>query len=88
MIWRRQSSFEVGPETDDDLLEDLFRTLDRIGAKLVEEKQVLVGSQEVAIFHFVEGRERLAVVVETFEGIKVRGDRALVERLKDGMQNE
>lgn len=72
----------IGDETDDELREKLLAVLGEMGAVEKSSERGVGGSQEIetAVFD-VKGKE-LVVEAETYEGLSLRGDSALVDEVK------
>lgn len=74
-----EAAVVVGDEFDDELRDALLDVLREMGATEKSSERGVGGSQEIetAVFD-LQGR-RLVVEAETYEGLSIRGDEALVK---------
>jgi hypothetical protein len=71
----------LGPETDDELFERLRTTILDLGGSIADSEWVLGGSQEVTTYKIVLPAGTLEAVAETYMGLSLVGDEALVSSL-------
>lgn len=71
-------TINIGPETDDDLFERVRTTIVDLGGSIADSEWVLGGSQEVTTYKIVLPAGTLEAVVESYIGLSLVGDEALV----------
>lgn len=74
-------TINLGPETDDDLFGRLRTTIIDLGGSITDSELVLGGSQEVTRYKIVLPAGTLEAVAETYMGLSLVGDEALVSQL-------
>lgn len=74
-------TINLGSETDDELFERLRKALIDLGGSISDSECVLGGSQEVTTYKIVLPAGTLEAVAETYTGLSLVGDEALVSLL-------
>lgn len=74
-------TIKLGSETDDDLFERLCTTIKHLGGSIAQSDWMLGGSQEVITYKIVLSTGILEAVTETYMGLSLVGDEALVAHL-------
>jgi hypothetical protein len=72
----------IGDETDDDLRGKLLAVLKDLGAVQKSSERGVGGSQEIETTVFEVKGKKLVVEAETYEGLSLTGDKALVEDIQ------
>ena len=72
----------IGDETDDELRDKLLAVLEELGAVQKSSDRGVGGSQEIETAVFDVKGKKLIVEAETYEGLSLRGDKALVEDIQ------
>jgi hypothetical protein len=63
-------------------LERAASELVKIGYRLVDEDWLVGGSQEISIFWFARGRDKLILQAETYEGLKIFGAKKFLQEVQ------
>lgn len=81
--FKKETKFHVCSETDETGLLRLGRVLDAMGAVLIREYKVLVGSQDVLFRTYKIVDKEIGLEIETYEGVTVFGVKMLVDRIRE-----
>jgi hypothetical protein len=74
-------SMIVGHPQEEQRLEQVGSELIKLGYKLVDEDWMVGGSQEISIYRFERGRDKLVLQAETYEDLKLFGAKKLLEEV-------
>lgn len=77
-----EKSVVIGDEYDDDLRDQLLAVLKEMGATEKSSDRGMAGSQEVETYVFEVSGKKLVVEAETYQGLSLIGDKALVEDIQ------
>jgi hypothetical protein len=80
-LFEKKVTKNIGAETDDILLEKLKKTLDNHNAILIKEDNIVVGSQEIQLYDYKIGKDKISVTVETYVGISLSGKESIINKI-------
>lgn len=78
----RYPSLIVGHPEEEQRMELVVSELNKIGYIMVDEDCMVGGSQEISIYRFERGRDKLVLQAETYEDLKLFGAKRLLEEVQ------
>jgi hypothetical protein len=75
-------SMIVGQPEKEQRMELVVSGLIKIGYKMVDEDWMMGGSQEISIYRFERGRDKLVLQAETYEDLKLFGAKKLLKEVE------
>jgi len=78
---KKKKTITIGDETDEMLLNKLKRVLANHNAVLLKHDNYVVGSQDISTFDYNIGAETISITVETYAGVSITGEVAIIEKI-------
>jgi hypothetical protein len=78
----RYPSMVVGYPEEEQRMDLVVSELFKIGYKMVDEDWLVGGSQEISLYRFQRGRDKLVLQAETYEDIKLFGAKKLLDEVQ------
>jgi len=82
-MFGRNSTINLGPETDGEIIAKVLKAIKSVGGVKVEERSCQVGGQDISRTEFRIEKSIVILEIETYEGVTIRGSKSVINKVMD-----
>lgn len=85
-LFKNTAELYICSETDDKSLSNFLHLLSRLGGIKINEKNTLVGSQDITYITYKFKDDKLLITIETYSGVTLSGSKDVIDMISDELK--